>query len=202
MNGRTRLMALIGSLLAGPALAQPAAPGAMQRIRGTVQSVSGDSMTVARRDGRTVQIALPAGWSVTSVVPSDLAAIQPGSFIGTAASGPDTHLVAQEVVVFPPAMKGTGEGHYPWDLGPESTMTNATVDAETVANDGHALSLSYNGGKVSVLVPPGTPIVTLRPGDRAMLSAGAHVFVVGAMAGGVLTARRIAVGKDGLTPPM
>jgi hypothetical protein len=99
-------------------------------------------------------------------------------------------------------MKGAGEGHYPWDLGPESTMTNATVDAEAVGSDGRSLTLSYKGGQVVVLVPPQTPVVTLEPGQRSMVTAGAHVFVVAAAGGGRLTAKRVAVGKDGLTPPM
>ncbi len=184
-----------------PALAQPA-PGAVQRVRGTVQSVSGNTLVVREAGGRDVRLTLPADWQPTAVVASDLAAIRPGTFIGTAATGPDTHLVAREVVVFPAAMKGTGEGHYPWDLGPQSTMTNATVDAEAVGTDGRSLTLSYKGGKVAVLVPPGTPIVTLQPGTRSMVAPGAHVFVVAAPGSGGLTAKRIAVGKDGLTPPM
>jgi hypothetical protein len=191
-------LAFAGALLTVPALAQPAA---MQRLRGTVVSVSGDTLVV-HAGGRSVSVALPADWQPTAVVASSLAAIAPGSFIGTAATGPDSHLVAREVVVFPPAMKGAGEGHYPWDLGPESTMTNATVDAEAVGTDGRSLTLSYKGGQVVVLVPPRTPVVTLEPGQRSMVTPGAHVFVVAAPGGGGLTARRVAVGKNGLTPPM
>ncbi len=201
---RLAVLALAGTCLALPALAQSGtAPGtAVQRVRGTVESVSGDTLVV-KAGGRDVHVALPADWQPTAVVASKLAAITPGSFIGTAATGPDSHLVAREVVVFPPSMKGTGEGHYPWDLGPESTMTNATVDAEAMGTAGRSLTLSYKGGKVTVLVPPDTPIVTLQPGQRSMVVPGAHVFIVGAeLAGGVVTARRVAVGKDGLTPPM
>ena len=183
-----------------PAGAQPA-PGAVLRVRGTVTSVSGDTLTV-QSGSRSMAIALPPGWTVTEVLPSSLAAIAPGTFIGTAATGPDSHLVAREVVVFPPSMKGAGEGHYPWDLGPESTMTNATVDAEAAGSDGRSLSLSYKGGTVSVVVPPGVPIVTLSPGQKSMLTPGAHVFVVAKDQAGTLTAVRVAVGKDGLTPPM
>ncbi len=199
-HARTPRFALACLLLAVPALAQTAA-GPVQRVRGTVEQVSADAVTV-KSGARDLRIALPADWSVTAVAASDLAAIKPGTFIGTAASGPDTHLVAREVVVFPPAMKGTGEGHYPWDLGPQSTMTNATVDAETTGTTGRSLALSYKGGKVDVLVPPGTPIVTLEAGSRSMLTPGAHVFIVASGSGDALTAKRIAVGKDGLTPPM
>ena len=195
---RLAFLALAGAMLTLPALARNEP---VQRIRGTVEQVAADSVTV-RSGARDVRIALPAGWKVTAVKPSELAAIKPGTFIGTAATGPDTHLVAREVVVFPPALKGTGEGHYPWDLGPQSTMTNATVDAETTGTNGRTLSLSYKGGKVDVLVPPGVPIVTLQPGRRAMLAPGAHVFIVASGSGDQLTAKRIAVGEDGLTPPM
>ncbi len=195
---RPAVLALAGVVLTLPALAQTEP---VQRIRGTVEQVSPDSVTV-RAGARDVRIALPAGWKVTEIVPSQLSAIKPGTFIGTAATGPDTHLVAREVVVFPPALKGTGEGHYPWDLGPESTMTNATVDAEATGTNGRTLSLSYKGGKVEVLVPPGVPIVSLHPGRRAMLAPGAHVFIVASGDSDHLTAKRIAVGKDGLVPPM
>jgi hypothetical protein len=147
-------------------------------------------------------VILAPNWSAIAVVPSDLSAMTPGSFIGTAANGPDDNLVAREVVVFPPAMKGTGEGHYPWDLGPQSTMTNATVDAEVTQANGRELTLSYKGGQSKVTVPPDVPVVTFGPGDRTMVKPGARVFIPAKMENGALSATRVLVGKDGLMPPM
>ncbi|MBV9782577.1 MAG: hypothetical protein JO264_02045, partial [Acidisphaera sp.] len=154
-------------------------------------------------EGTDAKVTLASGWGVRAVVPSSLAAIKPGTFIGTATVGPENHMVAKEVVVFPDAMKGTGEGSYPWDLTPESTMTNATVDAEVAQTSGPELSLSYKGGTKTVTVPEGVPIVTFEPGDKAMVVPGAHVFARGpAQPDGSIAATGVAVGRNGLTPPM
>ncbi|HEY5300059.1 MAG TPA: hypothetical protein VIJ55_05230 [Acetobacteraceae bacterium] len=194
---------LLGLILAGlcvaatPALAQGA-----QRIRGTVESISGDQLVVKSTSGAETTLTLAPNWAVTAVVPSSLSEIKPGTFIGTAATGPDDKLVAREVLVFPPALKGSGEGHYAWDLGPKSTMTNATVDGDVTRADGQELTLSYKGGQSKVMVPPGIPVVTFGPGDRSMVTPGAKVFIPAKGENGALTASRVLVGKDGLTPPM
>lgn len=196
---------VLGLLLGGlcilslPAFAVPS----VQRIRGTVASLSADTLVVKTTDGTDKTVTLAPKWSATAVVPSTMSAIKPGTFIGTAATGPDDHLVAREVVVFPPAMKGSGEGHYPWDLGPQSTMTNATVNGDVTETHGQELSLSYKGGESKVMVPPGIPVVTFAPGDRSMVVSGAKVFVPAKVAdNGSLSATRVLVGKDGLAPPM
>lgn len=107
------------------------------------------------------------------------------------------------MVIFPEALRGVGEGHRAWDLTPDSTMTNATVEAVVAGAAGRELALSYQGGQKRLVVPPGTPIVTLEPGDASLLEAGNHVFLSAeAGADGSLTAARITVGKDGLVPPM
>lgn len=107
------------------------------------------------------------------------------------------------MLIFPDAMKGNGEGHYPWDLQPESTMTNATIESEVAAADGRELTVIAKGEKLKVTVPPNTPIVTFVPGDVTLLTPGTHVFVGASKAAdGTLTAARVNAGKDGLTPPM
>ena len=138
------------------------------------------------------------------MIPADLAAAGTGSFIGTAAvPQADGTLKAQEVVIFPESMRGVGEGHRAWDLTPDSTMTNATVEAAVAGAAGRELSLTYKGGEKKLVVPPGTPIVTLAPGDASLLKAGNHVFLSATQgADGIVTASRITVGKDGLVPPM
>jgi hypothetical protein len=156
------------------------------------------------RDGDPVKIKLADNYAVAVVVPTDLASIKPGSFIGTAAmKQADGSLVALEVLVFPEAMRGTGEGHYPWDLQPESTMTNATVATLADSPKGRQMTLTFKGESNQVIVPPGVPIVTFEPGDKALLKPGAKVFVgTTKAADGSLSAGRVNVGKDGLTPPM
>ncbi len=175
----------------------------VRRIRGTVQSLDGNTLVVQSREGDTLRIQLPTPPVVTSVVPAMLADAKPGTFIGTAATGPKDKMRALEVLIFPEAMRGTGEGHYPWDLVPESTMTNATIEAESTGADGRTLALTTKGEKMNVMVLANTPIVTFAPGDASMLKPGAKVFIGAQQAtDGTLSAARVAVGKDGLTPPM
>ncbi len=136
---------------------------------------------------------------VALVEPIALSAIKPGAFVGIASLKGE----ALEVLVFPEAMRGTGEGHYPWDLQPESMMTNATVATVAEASDGQTLKLDYKGGTQTIHVKPGTPIVTFAPGQQSDAKTGAKVFIGATKApDGTLTATRLNVGKDGLTPPM
>ncbi|HET6518833.1 MAG TPA: hypothetical protein VFG47_03320 [Geminicoccaceae bacterium] len=179
---------------------------ASTRIRGEIASVEGDRLTIRARDGSTVRVQLAAGHQVTAVLPADLESVEPGAFVGAAAvPQPDGRLEALEVAIFPEAMRGAGEGHYPWDLSPESTMTNATIDAVAGSGpDGSVLTLTYPGGEATVVVPPGTPVVRLEPGDAGLLQPGSHVFIPVAerQPDGALLAAVVAVGRDGLVPPM
>jgi len=174
------------------------------RVRGAIAKVSGQTLTIASRDNSTVEVRLADDVGVVAVVPAALSDIKPGAFVGAAAlAEPDGTFRAQEVLIFPESARGTGEGHYPWDLSPGSTMTNATVDALIERVEGPLLTLKHKGGSVSMAVPADVPIVTFGPGDRAMLQPGAHVFIPAQQhADGTVTARRVLVGKDGLVPPM
>ncbi len=176
-----------------------------QRIRGTVASLDGAVLHVKPNgDGAEVAITLGPQVKVSEVLPSSLKEVKPGSFIGTAAeTQPDGTLVAKEVHVFPEAMRGTGEGHYPFDLGPKSTMTNGTIGQEVTGAVGDTLTVKYKGGEKAIRVPADVPVVTFGPGDKAELTPGAHVIVFAqAGADGALSASRVAVGKNGLVPPM
>jgi hypothetical protein len=188
---------------AGVALAQ--APTAKpSRIRGDIVSLNGDVLKVHRRSGDTVSIELKPTIAVSAVKRIQLADIKPGTFIGTAATtGTDGKLTATEVVVFPESARGTGEGHYAWDLGPNSTMTNANVDTVVQGTSGRNLKLSYKGGANEVTVPPNVPIVTFVPAARTDLTPGKQVFVVATPASqGSFVAQRVVVEKDGVVPPM
>jgi hypothetical protein len=200
MNIRLAITGLAAGLLATAALAD----GPPTRIRGTIAALDGATLTIATREGPKVMIMLPEKVSIASMKKLDLGSIAPGTFIGTAAQpGADGELKAMEVLVFPEAMRGTGEGHYDWDLAPGTSMTNANVDAAVQGNSGRELTLSYKGGSVKVVVPPDVPVVTPVPATRADLKEGAAVFVVARKADdGMLNAGFVAVGKDGVAPPM
>jgi hypothetical protein len=187
----------------GVALAQtPAAKPS--RIRGEIVSLDGDVLKVHRRSGDTVSIELKPTIAVSAVKAMQLSDIKPGSFVGTAATtGTDGKLTATEVLVFPESARGSGEGHYAWDLGPNSTMTNANVDTVVQGTSGRNLKLSYKGGSNEVTVPPNVPVVTFTPAARTDLTAGKKVFVVATAASqGAFVAQRVVVEKDGVAPPM
>lgn len=203
-----RAIRLITScLVAGVALLSAAVAAAQTtpvRLRGTITAIDDKAVTIATREGTTVNVKLADNWTVGLVVPASLADIKPGTFVGVASLGSDADRTALEVLVFPDAMKGSNEGHYPWDLQPSSMMTNATVATVSGVADSQTLKLDYKGGGTQTIkVKPGTPIVTFQPGKREDAKVGAKVFV-GAQkaADGSMTAGRLNVGKDGMMPPM
>jgi len=180
-----------------------AQPAATMRLRGSIEKVDATSIVIKERNGETMTVALPDNVAVNEVLPLDPAAIQSGKFVGVAAMpGTDGTLAALEVLVFPEAARGTGEGHSPWDLQPGSTMTNATVTNVTPGAKGHSMTLRYKDGEKTIFVPEGIPVVTLQPGDRSLLVPGARVLVTAQNREGKLTALRIAAGRNGFAPPM
>lgn len=202
MSIRIKLTAsALAFALASAAFAQ--APAKPTRIRGEIVGLSGDTLTVHRRSGDTVKVALKADTPVTALKNIKLQDIKPGSFVGTAATtGVDGKLTATEVLVFPEAARGTGEGHYAWDLGSNSTMTNANVDQVVQGTSGRDLKLSYKGGTNAVTVPESVPVVTFAPATRDDLKSGQQVFVVASHTGSDYAAQRVVVEKDGVKPPM
>ncbi|HEX7441716.1 MAG TPA: hypothetical protein VF319_16640 [Caldimonas sp.] len=195
------LLAAVLALACALALAQTPPP--TQRLRGTVQSFDGSTLVLAERSGAILTLALADNFSVNEVVPVALDAIQPGSFVGTAAlPAADGTLSALEVLVFPEAARGSGEGHYPWDLQPGSTMTNATVAELAAAPKGRSMKLRYKDGEKTVVVPDTVPIVTFKPGDKSLLVPGAKVVVFAQSREGKPTALRALAGRDGFAPPM
>lgn len=175
-----------------------------ERIRGEIVSLDGETLKVHRRSGETVSIEVKPAVTVSAVKAIQLSEIKPGSFVGTAATAAaDGKLTATEVLLFPEAARGTGEGHYAWDVGPNSTMTNGNVDAIVEGISGRDLQLSYKGGSNTVTVPANVPVVTFAPATRADLTPGKKVFVVATPADqGAFVAQRVVVEKDGVVPPM
>jgi len=188
------------ALFTAAAFAQPAPT---TRLRGSIEKVDATSIVIKERSGETMTLALPDNLAVNEVLPLDPGAIQSGKFVGTAAMpGADGTLAALEVLVFPEAARGTGEGHSSWDLQPGSTMTNATVTAVTSAANGRSMTLRYKDGEKTIFVPDGVPVVTLQPGDRSLLVPGARVLVTAQNRDGKPTALRITAGRNGFAPPM
>ena len=173
------------------------------RIRATIDTADAKTLGLTTRSGEKMTVSLAPDTSVVAIVPIKLEDIKPGSFIGTAAMPQeDGTQKALEVHVFPESMRGTGEGHRPFDLQPQSTMTNGTVGAVT-GSVGRTLTVSYQGGEKTIVVPNDTPVVTYEPGSPGLLTPGAHVIVMGTKAAdGQISATRISVGKNGLVPPM
>jgi len=187
--------------LASAQTPNPAAPP--MRLRATIEKIEGNSMTVKERSGEVITLVLADNLNVSEVFPIALAAIQPGSFIGTAAMPrADGTLDALEVLVLPEAARGNGEGHRPYDLQPGSTMTNATVADLVAAPTGRKLTLRYKDGEKTVNVSDTTPVVSFRPGDRSLLVVGGKVIVTAELRSGVPTATRVLAGRDGFAPPL
>ena len=199
---RPLIAAAIALALTVPALAQKAPVST--RLRGTIESVDGDTLTVKSRSGEDVKLRLAGDAKVAGIVKTSLSDIKVGSFIGaTTVPGPDGTPKAVEIHIFPEAMRGTGEGSRPWDLQPNSSMTNATVAQSVISNDGHTLLVKYKDGEKKVEVSPDTPVVTFVPGDKSELKAGAKIVAFTKQGtDGSLQADRISVGRDGIMPPM
>jgi len=190
----------LGSVLGSVAYAQDTV-----RVRGTIDRVEGPIYVVKSRDGAELKVALAENGIVVAIVKASLSDIKPGLFVGsTAMPQPNGSQKAIEVHIFPEAMRGTGEGHYPWDLQANSTMTNANVEETVAGVDGQTLTLKYKTGEKKIVVTPQTAIVTYNLGDKNDLQPGTKIFIAAAkkQADGTLQAARINYGKDGLTPPM
>ena len=190
------------SVIASAAWAQQPPP---VRIRGTIESVDGSLLMIKSREGTDVKVRMTDNVAVFGVAKTELSEIKPGSYIGVSAMPePDGTQKALAVHIFPESQRGAAEGFRPWDLKPNSTMTNATV-AETVkGTDGQNILVRYKDGEKKVVVPPGTPIVTFVAGDKSEVKPGAKIIIFGAVKkdDGVLEANRVNIGRDGITPPM
>jgi hypothetical protein len=198
-----RVMGVFGLLVA---LAQPMASAQDKtvRVRGTIDRVEGDVYVIKARGGGELKVTLADKAPVTAVVKASLADVKQGSYVGIATMPQaDGSQKALEVLIFPEAMRGAGEGHYGWDLQPSSMMTNGNVDQTVTSVDGQVLVVKYKDGEKKIVVPPDVPIVAFAPGDKEELKPGAAIFVAAAkpQPDGTLQAPRIGIGR-GVAPPM
>ena len=216
-RGLAVLTTLLGIALLLQACSKPSASLQPEHMRGAIQSVDGQALTVAASDG-PVRVQMTPSTAVATVVPSDRAHLTDGSFLGiTSVADPNGSQRAVEVHVFPEAMRGTGEGSHGWDwpgAAGNSKMTNGTVSNSKMTNGtvtaqdgGSSLTLQYKDGasegSQAVTIPPGIPVVAIEPGQSTDLQPGVRVFVLASRdSTGALTADRVLAGKNGVVPPM
>jgi hypothetical protein len=174
------------------------------RVRGTIERAEDPTYIIKSRDGSEVKLVLSENPSFAGITKASLSDIKEGTFVGIASMPQaDGTYKALEVLIFPENMRGTNEGHFAWDLQPQSMMTNANVEQMVTAVDGRTLTLKYKGGEKKIFVPAEAPIVTFVHGEKSDLKPGAKVFVVAfKRPDGSLEGRSWRVGRDGLTPPM
>lgn len=196
------LLTALGLFFAGGVLAQGAPPAT--RLAATVVKAEGDRLEATDASGKPHTFMLKGDVRIMAVATAAPEEIKPGSFVGSAAvPGPDGTLTALEVHIFPPSMRGTGEGHRPWGGDPNASMTNGTV-GDLVISNGRTMKVKYgDGGVQTIVVPPDVPIVTIDLGDRSLLVPGAHIVAFYTRGDdGSLVVSRLTVGKDGTVPPM
>jgi len=193
---------LVAAISAASLAQTPASPPV--RIRGVVERMDGQVLTVKANDGQIMTVKLMDNFVVMGITKASADDIGSGKFIGTTTVGErDGALVALEVHIFPDNMRGTGEGHYDWDLRPTSKMTNANVARVTSIGKDRILEVQYKGGEKKVLVPETAVIVSFTPADRSVLRPGAAVFLNSQrQPDGSLSAPRVNVGLDEQIPPM
>ena len=175
------------------------------RVRGTIEKVDGNTLLVKTREGNDVTVKLAANAQVGGVAMAKLADIHQNSFVGiTAMPLPDGTQKAIEVHIFPEARRGAGEGHRPWDLVPQSTMTNANVEVLVAGVDGPMLTMKYKDGEKKIMVPTNATIVEFVNATRDDLKPGAKIFVANGtkQPDGSIETAGINVGMNGIAPPM
>jgi uncharacterized protein (DUF2147 family) len=201
MSGmNTRILAALSFTLI--CLALPASAQEITRIRGTIERIEGPVYVIKSRDGTELKLTLTDNPLFVAIAPATVADIKPGMFVGSAGMmQPDGTQKAIEVHIFPESMRGTGEGHYDWDLKPASKMTNGNVEQTVAGVDGPVLSVKYKGGEKKLMVTPETVVVTYVPGNKDEVKPGTKVFVAAKkQSDGTYQAPRITYGKNGAGP--
>ena len=192
-------LGLAATLAASPAWAQDAP---MTITRGTISSVTAQTLETKGRNGQTTPVALTEKTKMLVANNATLADVKPNSYVGIAAAPlPDGTLKALEVTIFDESLRGAGDGHYGWDLTGGNTMTNGAVGSVQTTN-GRTMTIDYKGGSKTVVVPDDVPVVTIKPADLAVLQPGARVVVFSPKGAANVTADAIIAGANGTVPPM
>jgi hypothetical protein len=199
------------AFLALPVLAQaPAAPapsapaGTPMRVRGTIVKLDGDNLTVKPQAGANVTVALAPDFRVTKLVKKKLSDIKAGDFVAsTGMKHSDGTIHAVEIRIFPEELRGRGEGQFPWDLSPDSVMTNATVTGIAGAPKGKTFTVQYKGTTSTYIVDPSTPIFGQEAGDKSLLRPKTYVVVLAQKhPDGTISGINVAATANGVRPRM
>ena len=204
MTTKLLLASALIALLVLPAAGQNTPQSTPTRIRGTVEKLDGQTLTVKSRVGPELTIVLAPDFAVSYLVKKGLGDIKAGDYVATTSmKGTDGKNHAVELRIFPESLRGVAEGQFPWDLMPDSLMTNATVSGVTAAPQGQTLKVNYKGNESEIVVGTDTPIFGYGSGDATLLKPGAAVFLVAQKKpDGSLSAGRVTAEKDGVKPPM
>ena len=192
------LACAILALAAGGATAQQS-----MRVSGTVEGFDGNVLTIKSAKDGEVKVNLTGDATVFGVTKATIADVKPGAFIGVGAMPqPDGSQRAIQVTVFAEVQRGQGEGHRPWDVRPNSTMTNATVDQVVAGVDGQVVMVKYKDGEKKIVIPADAVVLAYVVGDKAELKPGAQIAIVRALKkpDGSLEANRVNVGRGGVVP--
>ena len=195
--------ALAAATFVSIAVVLPASAQETVRVRGTVERIDGPVYVVKNRDGAELKLTVTDNPLFVVIVPSKMTDIKQGMFVGSAGMmREDGVQKAIEVHIFPESMRGTGEGHYDWDLLPKSKMTNANVEQAVTGVDGQTLSVKYKDGEKKLLVTPETVVVTYEMGKREEIQPGTRIFVAAAkkQPDGTVQTPRITYGRNGQAP--
>jgi hypothetical protein len=194
---------MLCAVLAVASAAASAQGQSNMRIRGTINSIDGNTLAVKTREGRDMKLELAPNATFAYPKVVKLSDIKPGTPLGTSAvPGPNGKLVARELHVFPADRPVPNEGHRPWDLEPNSTMTNGSVSSVATVSNGRELTLKYKDGTQTVVVPENVPVVTAVEADRSILKSGEYALIFAGMNNdGKVVATRVQVSKDGVKPP-
>jgi hypothetical protein len=185
-------------------VALPASAQDTVRVRGMVERIEGPVYIVKTRDGSEVKLVTTEDKPLfVAIVPATMKDIKQGMYVGSAGMmQEDGTQKAIEVHIFPESMRGTGDGHYDWDLLPKSKMTNGSVEQAVTGVDGPVLHVKYKDGEKKLVVTPQTVVVTYEFGKREEVQPGTKVFVAAAkkQPDGTLLTPRITYGRNGEGP--
>ena len=185
------------------AFAQQGGRGSRVNLRGQITAFEKGMLTVKSMDGDTVTLKVPRKARISSLTRVDFSVLKKGDFIASAGMRQkDGTLKAIDVRIFPAKGRHPPEVFRKFRLGPESTMTNATVDAFIGGMTGRTFKVKYKGGEQTITVPEDAYVMRQDPGRTDLLKPGANVSVLASKArDGKLTVIRMAVGMHGLVPP-
>jgi len=178
------------------------------RVRGTIEKVDGNLLTVKSRDGTDLNLKLKDDANVRGIVKATLDDVKAGVMVGiTSMPQADGSLKAVEIHIFP-ANLNVNQSHGPWDLEPNSQMTNGRVETSVADVNGQVLTVEYKARdkppeQKKITVTPQTIIVAYEPATKDELKVGQKIFVANApkLPDGTLEVATISYGKN-IAPPM